>query len=103
MLAETVTDAYSHIYQSIDAACGSPTRAVPPGTGASLSATIVRLRLLHAPERAIRDAETIALTVHRLQQALGQPGLWAEMRVRRLRFDLGRLGEAWLREAPILH
>jgi len=91
-------NAYTKVYQALDAALASGGRAVAPGTEAAVQAAIAELRAKGGPREAVARLQEISVDLARLTGAL-RGGDTEQCMLQRAR--LAEIKDSWLREAPL--
>ena len=91
-------NAYTKVYQALDAALASSERAVAPGTEAAVQAAIAEIRAQGGPREAVAKLQEISVDLARLNGAL-RDGDDRECMTQRAR--LAAIKEEWLRSVPV--
>ena len=91
-------NAYTKVYQALDAALAGGGRAVAPGTEAAVQAAIAEFRAQGGSQDAVAKLQEISVDLARLNGALRE-GDDRECMIQRAR--IAAIKEEWLRSAPV--
>ena len=91
-------NAYTKVYQALDAALACGERAVAPGTEAAVQAAIAELRARGGDRDAVAKLQEISVDLARLNGALRE-GDDHECMTQRAR--LAAIKDEWLKTAPV--